>query len=271
MSEADAIKKARKEYSGQQEEAAVLAVKTRFNERAQAIAGAQTAAADTAWGILAKTKRLDAVPPDVLSKMDGKVRLALEKEAQQIASGAATKTDPNTYYDLQTMAVREPEKFQGEDLRQFFPKLDQADREHFIKMQRPDNLPDAATLTQQLSNMHDQMGWGSGDKAKKGMFDKSVTFAIEEEQRKRGSKLSLKERQEVIDRMVIDGEVVSGKWYQAYPNKKLFEVFGTEDAKKFVPTIPDDDRKALVNRFKAKGIKPSDEQIMQAYRRWKGL
>jgi hypothetical protein len=272
MTEADAIKKARKTLSGQQEDAAVLAVKQRFNERTQAIAGAQAAAADTAWDILAKTKRLDAVPPAVLNKMDGKVRLALEKEAQNIVSGASVKTDPNTYYDLQTMAVREPEKFQQADLRQYFDKLDQSDREHFIKMQRPDSLADAATLSQQLSNMHDQMGWGSSDKDKKGLFDKSVTLAVEEEQRKRGGKLSFKERQEVIDRMVIDGEVVSGKWYQADPNKKLFQVFGTEDAKKFVPTIPDNDRKSLVDRFKARGVnKPSDAQIMQAYRKWKGL
>lgn len=264
MSESEAIKKARKTLSGKEEEAVVLAVKERFKER-------QNIAADIGWDILAKTKSLETVPPDVLEKMDGKVRIALEKEAQNIAAGVGTKTDPNVYYDLQTMAVKQPEKFQSIDLRQFFDKLDQGDREHFIKMQRPDSIPDASTLTQQKSNMHDQMGWDPGDKEKKGIFDKAVDMAIDEEQRIKGAKLTMKERQEVIDRLVIDGEVVYGQWYRADPNKKLFQVIGTDDAKRFVPTISDSDRKALVDRFKARGIKPTDEQIMQAYRKWKGL
>ena len=267
MSEAEAIKKARKEYSGQQEETVVLAIKQRFGERDQAVSRSQAAAADTAWDILAKTKSLDNVPPNVLNGMDGKVRLALEKEAQAIASGTAVKTNPNTYYDLQTMAVREPEKFQQIDLRQFFDKLDQGDREHFIKMQRPDNLSDAATLSQQLSNMHDQMGWGSSDKEKKGMFDKAVTLAIEEEQRRRGGKLSFKERQEVIDRMVLSGEVIRGRWYLPDPNRRMFQVYGTEEAAQFEPDIPKAEREKIEAALKRANRPITNEEVMRLFKR----
>lgn len=272
LSESEAIKKARTQFSGKQEEAVVLAVRGRFQEQNLAKQAEQAQAADTAWDLLAKTKRLDSIPPAVLNRMDGKVRLALEKEANDLATGKDIKTDPGTYYDLATILVKEPEKFQKLDLRQYFNKLDQGDREHFINLQRPANMADAATLSQQLSNMHDQMGWGSGDKEKKGVFDKAATQAIDDEQRKRGTKLTMKERQEVIDRMVLQGEVMTGKWYLPDANKQVFQIYGTEDAKNFMPEINDTDRKTIVASFKKKGVnKPSDEQIVNAYRRWKGL
>ena len=41
-----------------------------------------------------------------------------------------------------------------------------------------------------------------------------------------------------------------------------------EEAKEFVSAIPDADRKAIVLSFKENGVdKPTDEQIMQAYRK----
>jgi hypothetical protein len=266
LPEAEAIKLARSTFEGKQEEAAVLEIRSRAREQKEAVANDQADAADKAWDILAKTKSLSTVPIGVLNRMDGKVRIALEREAQNIAAGVGVKTDPNVYYDLKIMAVKEPERFQSTDLRQFFPSLDEADREHFINLQHPDKIKEAATLEQQLANMHDQMKWGSGDKEKKGRFDRTITLAIDDAQREKGKPLNYKERQELIDRMVISGEVLSGKFYLPDPNKRLYEIYGTEDAKRFSPDIPKDERQKIESALKRKGVKVTEEEVVRLFK-----
>lgn len=271
MSEVEAIKAAREKFSGEQEDHAVLEIKTRFHEQDVSRELAQKKAGDTAWDIFAKTKNINAVPAEVMNAMDGKVRLALEAEAQALAAGKNIKTDPSVYYELRKMAVSDPDKFQQLDLRQYFSKLDEGDREKFIDLQHPAKIKEAATLDAQLSNMHDQMGWGASDKDKKGNFDRVVTNAIQEEQRRKGKELTQEERQKVIDRMVIDGEVLSGHWYQNDPNKKLFEVYGTEDAARFAPKVPDDDRKKIEAALKRAGKPVTDAEVTRLYKLKNGL
>lgn len=227
----------------------------------------QRAASAKAWDIFAKSKSLDTVPPAVFAAMDGKSRLALENEAR----GIHTATDPNVYYELRTMAAREPEKFQRLDLRQYFDKLDQGDREKFIEMQQPDKLKEAATLDQQLSDMHEQLGWDSSDKKKKGLFDRRVIEAINAEQKLKGKTLTLEERQAVMDRMVLRGRAKGSGWLWD-SSGRLYEFAGTDQARNFEPEIPDEDRKQIVARFTArKGRRPNEQEIMSTFKTWRGL
>lgn len=269
----DRITAARDFYKDDPEkrEAAIAEIKTRSNEYSAMRERGQRDAADTAWGIYARTGKLDDVPASVLANMDGKAYASLKEHAAAKAAGKGTVTDPSTYYDLRQMAAGDPEGFRKLDLRNYLPKLSSSDFEEMVKLQTADagKAKEVATLTQQLSNTHDLLKWGSSDKAKKGAFDKAVTDAINLEQQRTGKSLGYSERQAVIDRLLIDGDV-NGGWLGG--GRRLFEVQGTPEAAKFVPKVPDADRQAIVDRFqKRTGRVPTDAEILQTFKAWKGL
>lgn len=275
MTEMDALKAAREKFSGEEEAAVVGEIKTRFAESSQARERAQRDASDQAWKIYSQTHRVGAIPASVLAQMDGKDVEALRTHARVVAEGHAVKTDPNTYLDLREMARDNPQAFKALDLRRYIGKLSTSDLQEFATLQgNVEKLKDAATLDAQLSSMHDQLNWGTGDadRQKKGAFDKAVADTINEEQKTRGKTLSYEERQKIIDRMAIEGEVLSGAWYTNDPNKRFYEVAGTPDAAKFAPKVSDADRQTIIERFKTKQKRtPSDAEVMQIYRNWKGL
>ena len=134
-----------------------------------------------------------------------------------------------------------------------------------------DEMKDVKTLDQQLSDMHDQLKWGSGDKDKKGLFDKVVGEAIFEETKIRGKKLDQKERQAVIDRMVLSGEVIRGKWYLPDKNRKMFEIYGTEDVSTFAPEIPNAERAKIEAALKRANRPVTDDEVMRLFKRKNNL
>lgn len=273
VSESDALKVARQKYSGEEEDAVVGEIKVRFSEQTQARERAQRDASDQAWKTFSQRGRLSDIPAPTLAAMDGKDVEALKAHARALAEGRQAKTDPGTYYDLRKLAASDPASFQSLDLRRYLDRLSPGDFKDFAKLQADGKgIKDAATLDAQLSNMHDQLGWGSNDREKKGTFDRAVTNAINEEQATRGKALNYEERQKIIDRMTVEGEVLSGHWYKADPNKRFYEVAGTPEQAKFAPTIPAGDRKTIVDRFKAKkGRNPTEAEIAQTFRTWRGL
>lgn len=278
IDEPTALKRARETFDGEEETAVVQEIKTRFAERAQIRERDQRTAADTAWGIFARAGRINAIPTNVLDAMDGKDLAALKKHALEVAGvEKLPKTDWNRYYELRQMATSDPQAFQKLDLRREFGSLGKSEREGLIDLQAkvkdPKEVKNAATLDAQLSNMHDQLGWGSSDKEKKGVFDRVVMDAIDAEQRARGKELNYQERQQLIDRMIVEGKVV-GSRPRFLPDRggRFYEFANTPDAEKFEPKINDTDRATITSRFeKRHGRKPTDAEITDTYRLWKGL
>jgi len=252
-------------------DAALREINTRETERVQSREKSQRTAADTAWSIYGRSGNLNDVPASVLAEMDGKDYAAMKDHAAAKAAGKGTVTDFATYYDLRQQALADPAGFRKIDLRRYIGKLSPSDLEEMAKLQtaKPHEIKDAATLSQQLSNTHDLLKWGNSDKDKKGAFDRAVTDLVSEEQRKKGKELTYDERQALIDRMVIEGD--TNGWLP-FGSKRYYEVQGKSDAAKFEPKIPDADRQTIVDRFeKRAGRKPTDTEIMQTFRKWKGI
>jgi hypothetical protein len=268
-----ALQAARIEFADKPElrDAVIAETKTRFHERRQLREAGQKDAADSAWKIYQQTGSMKAVPSSLIAEMDGKTVLAMQDYANNRAAGVGIKTDPNTYYDLRRLAVDDPTTFRSMDLKRYINVLSPSDFQEFVKLQTSDNdRTDAATLTQQLSNTHDLMKWGSSDKQKKGAFDKSVNDAINEEQKRLGKKLDYTQRQAVIDKMLINGEVGNTGFFQNN-DMQYFEAT-PEQRKTFTPEITKDDRKAIIDRIKAlKGYAPSEQEITDIYKKWKGF
>lgn len=250
-------------------DAVIGEVKNRFQERRQLREMGQKDAADQAWKI-ASEAGMKAVPSALIASMDGRDVETMRTHFANKAAGVNVKTNPDTYYDLRLLSANDPGAFKRVDLRRYVNDLSPSDFQEFVKLQTNDNdRTDAATLTQQLSNTHDVMKWGSGDKVKKGAFDKAVTDAINVEQQRTGKKLNYEERQKIIDKMLIQGEVDGSGWFS--DSMRYFEA-KPEDRAKFAPDISSEDRKAIIQRHKElKGYFPSEKDITDVYKRMKGL
>lgn len=247
---------------------AKLAIRRKFTEERQVRDDAQRDAADQAYQIFADTKDLSRVPPSLLASMDREDRTALERLA---ATGGKAKTDPNTYYDLRTMAATRPEEFATVDLRRYFDRLDEADREKFINLQQDvkKGSKPPATWEQQKSQRHNEMGFKASDREKKGSFDRIADEAFEQTKKTLGREPTYEEGQKLLDRLMLQGDV--NGWLPG-GKRRYFQVLGTEESAKFVPDIPEADRTAVKERFQhLKGRLPTDAELVDAYRKWKGL
>lgn len=269
----EALAKARKDYSGELEDEITRRLKEQAGEVDAIRERNQRRAADAAWDVFARTGRISDVPVALLEGLAGRDRLALENAAREKLEGKKPATDWETYYALQVMATDKPEQFAGLDIRHYFPQLAEAERKHFIDLQQkiadPGARKDLRTLEQQLGNVHNLMGWGDGDREKKGQFDRAAQDALEAEARRINRNLSMEERQKVIDGLLIEGNLPRSWWLDK--GARFYEVRGTPDAARFVPEISDADRATIVAGLRKLGVQPTDERILAAYREWKGL
>lgn len=272
LSESEALSTARSKYTGEQQDEVVRRVKERYADIDMERERGQAQAADKAWQIWSKDRSLNDVPTSVLNSMDGKMRHALEQEDAAHASGADIKTDWSTFYDLRQSASLTPQQFAKTDIRQYFPKLNPAQREQLIDTQnqiKGANANDVQTLDGQLSRSHELLGWSASDAQKKGQFDSAALTAIDAAQKANGGKkLSFDERQKVIDRMMVTGSYPGGNWFS---KDTFYQVAGTEKEAQFAPKIPDDDR-AKIEAALTRAKKPvTDEAVLQLYKLKNGL
>lgn len=273
MGEKEALAHVRNEYEGELEDEIVQRVKARFAEGDQLREQGQRRAADVAWKTYSQRQRLEDIPASVIAAMDGRDIENLRKHAADAAAGITAKTDPETYYGLRTMAATDPAAFQALDLRRYINVLSPSDFQEFVKLQTgtSDDIKDAATLTQQLSNTHDLLGFDSGDGEKKGLLDKAVTDAVNAEQRRLGKKLNYDERQAIIDRMLIEGDVSRG-FFNDQEGRFYESAVTPQGAANFHPEIPDTDRAQIEEKFMQKhNRKPTDDEVEQTFKIWKGL
>ena len=274
VSEADGLKDIREKLSGDEEAAATQEFKVRMHEQVQQRERLQRDAADEAWGIFAR-RGLGGIPAALRARLDGKDLIALERAARErVGAEKEPKTDSEVYYGLRTLMRDDPAVFANRDLRRDFPSLSRADREEFIRLQtKPDEVKDAVSLDAQLAQMHNQLKFGSGQKEQKGAFDRAVSAAILEEQKRTpGKKLGQEERQKIIDRMVIQGEVEGGGLFGLLdPDRRYYEVQGTDAAAKFVPDMPKDERKKIEDALKRKGRKVDNAAVTELYLQLRGL
>lgn len=272
--EADQVAAARDFFAKEPEkrEAVIQEIKTRWTEQRQFREAGQKDAADAAWKAYSDAKNINAVPASVLAAMDGRDVFAIKKHAAESAGEALPKTDWDRYYQLRQFALSNPAGFAQLDLRREFPNLGKAEREGLIDLQskKPHEIKEVASLENQLSNTHDLMKWGTNDKEKKGLFDRTVQQAISAEQQRVGKPLGYEDRQKIIDRMLVEGKV-TGSGILFDDKKQVFQVEGSEDAAKFVPTIPKTERTKIEAALKRAGKPADDATIMRLYKAKNGL
>ncbi len=272
---AGALAAARQQYKGKEEDAIVHRIKTLDGERVALRERAQADAADSAWRVYASTGSLSRIPPSTLAAMDGKALEGLRRTARADADAALAKqevkTDPNVYYFLSRASVENP-NFGGEDLRLYFDRLSPADRKHFVdlqsKMSKPTESPQVVGVAAQKEAVIKSLSL-KGEQA--GIFMQQADKALFAAEQEKGKKLDQTERQKVLDRLVLQGEVLSGHWYQNDPNMRLFEAIASGQQAQFKAEFSDADRRRATAALQRQGVKnPTKQQIdkvlQEAYR-----
>lgn len=236
-----------------------------FAQREQQLNYNQRKASEQAYSLLRQGKD---VPIGVRNAMDPHAAMTLEKQM----AGSSFATDWKTYNDLRKMSMNSPAKFAEEDLSKHFDKLAPRERESLLDLQQTaaknanKELKEVATLDQQIATAHNMLKFKASDHEKKGMFDVAARASVQEEEKALGRKLNYDERQKVLDRLMVSGEVLSGAWYKNDPNVSYYEVYGKDGADRFAPTGKDDFYKfhtpAARSALLKKGVtNPSEDQI----------
>jgi hypothetical protein len=270
--ENDALDAAKKKYAGDMQDAVTARIKDYFNTQLTLQSEQDKQNSSDAYQAFVKGgNKTDAIPASLWAQLPGQVQESLQRA--QRADGDPV-TNQATYYKLSQMPF---EQLKDENLMKYVGSLSGADFQHFADLQQAikvgakdpnksiDTL-DAQTLQQQLGNVHNQMGWDSSDKKKAGQFDATAGKMIESMQRDLGRKLTQKERQGVIDELLIKGEVPSGHWYWPDSNKTFFEVVGTSDQANFVPDgVPTDEAAKIRAALIRNGLPVTPDRIQYYY------
>lgn len=228
-------------------------------------------ASDQAWQLVGKGQR---VPEAVLSQMDGKGRVQLQEHlqarAERLAKGITVKTDPVALAKVYDMMRDDPNGFSKLRMESLTNSFAPNDIEQVARIQRdmlkPDKEKDVATTTQLLSTYTG--GWKPG---RRSAFHSAAFNELAQFEKEKGRPANFEEKRKVLDRLILDGEVLTGNWYQNDPNKAYWEAT-PEERKRFAPTITTDDTKLIKSALIAEGVKnPTPEQIMQRFKLAKGI
>lgn len=237
----------------------------------EAQAQVESQASDSAWQMVGKGQR---VPEMVLAQMNGKERVQLQDylktRAERVASGAQVKTDPSDLARVYDLMRDDPAEFKKLRMVALTNHIAPNDIEQIARIQRdmlkPDREKDVATSSQLLGTYTG--GWTP---EKKAAFSSSFYDELDRFEKEKGRPANYKEKREIGDRLMLDGEVMSGKWYADDPNKKLYETT-PDERQRFAPTISTGDRALIVKALQAEGVaQPTDEQINARFKLAKGI
>jgi len=277
MNEAQALEYVRTKYSGSEEVAAVTEVKTRYAEQSTIKARQEKAVSDQAWGVISNGGSVKQIPLDIWNALDGREKVQIQdymynkaERAKRDAEGKAVKTDIISYAGLRDDITSNPQEWTNSELikdPRFF-RLSNADQQEMIKFgdalrNDPNKVKETLSVGEQINGTMFPI---ITDKTKRQVASMKIQQDIDDEALARGKPLNRKERQDIIDRNLLDGEVLSGKWYLPDRNVKLYQVTGTKDEEKFMPS---DD--SIINRFeKRNGRKPTSDELSSIKERLKG-
>lgn len=268
--EGEGLEWIRQNLEGDAREQARLRWLERWADLAQAEQRTQSQYTDQFYAQLSQRGSISRVDPTILQRMDPKVLVSERRIAEdraRVAAGGESKirTDWDTYGGLRDMARTNRDKFLKEDLRRYFDKLAPAQREQLLNLQdslaKPQKQVEVLTDDKQVGIIVGQLGL---TKQRKAQFESAAYTALQEATRTNGGKpLTVEQRQKVLDRLLIEGDV---NGWVPFGGKRLYEVAGTPDAARFMPEVPKADRQAIINAWRRKrGTTPTEAQIAETY------
>lgn len=282
LSRADAMAQIEKDHSGEAERDLKREVNTRFNARDAATEERR----QEAYGQAAELAVNGQMPPNsLMSQLTGvqraqviRARRAELERRKRLAKGETIKTDLKLYGQLRQMANADPAKFMRTDLNQYVDRLAGKEFEALLDRQdavtkesRKEAKPDkpVATWDRQVRQRVGQMQLKDEDRAE---FEIAADDARRDAELVKGSVLTEAEQVQLLDRLLVEGEVSGGGLFGFFDsNATFYQVRDTEQASQFVPEVPDAEREKIEAALQRAGKPVTDEAVQALYRRKVGL
>jgi hypothetical protein len=282
LSDVDALRYIEANYSGAVEKELKQEYKMRSADNYSANQRSQAAAGDQAWKIYADTGSLRGIPRNLRDSMDPKQWVQLKDKAMADAEaklgkgdGYAKNSDIKLYTELRQQAMNDPKAFGEINMLQHASKLNKTNYEALLDIQSSikkgdtGKLAEVRSLDTQISASIASLNF---DTEKKSVFKDRVSAEIDNLQQGTGKKLNADERQKVIDKFLIQGEVESGSFFIPDKNKRYYEVAGTADAGMFsVSEIPKAERQKIEAALTKNGKKVTEAEVLRLYKLKMGL
>jgi hypothetical protein len=226
---------------------------------------AQDHAADLAYQHFAAGNSVASVPKAVWRQMDGRTQVALQNLEEQRTTGSNPVTDRTAYYALETMARNDPDAFAARNLVFDSPYLSDTDFKHFVGLQTEMETEAGKLEVGTLNNLIDvTVADGKVPSENKARFTMVANAAVSAEQGRLKRKLTMDEKQAVVDRLLIEGEVDGSGWL--WDDEKRAYELTPEEAESFVPEgVPEDDAAQIREALKKAGKPVTAAAILRAY------
>lgn len=215
------------------------------------------------------------VPAALRARMDQendvpKLDQLIRARSERLAAGKTVKTNPVRLAELYDMARENPEEFKRQRLTALTEQISTGDIEQLGKLQRdmlkPDTEKDVATTTQVMG-----LYTGGWKPEKKANFNQAFLDELAKFEREKKRAATYEEKRNIGNKLVIDGEVLSGSIFLPDPNKAYWQAT-PEERSRFQPTISSGDRKLIRQALQAEGVKnPTEAQIVERFKLAKGM
>ena len=263
----DAIKKAGEIADPDERKLTIAAVRELQADKNVANALREKEASDKVWQAVASGAPLRALPKALLEQMGGKERVqvnahyeAERKRREAEAKGVSVKTDMALYEQLMGLP---PDEFKKVQFSTFADRISRGDMEQLINrkaaLKDPKAANEVASTEQQMGGYINSMGLKD---EKKGMFTKAAYDEFNQFRSANKREPTYDERQKILDRLSMAND---GGWFGAA--KSYYQATTLEEKNKFVnDTVPEADRKAIIEEIKKRGRPVTVQAILDMYR-----
>lgn len=214
------------------------------------------------------------IPEALLSAMGGPERSQFENlrtaRAERLATGKSVKTNPTALAKVYDMMRDDPDGFKKLHMASLTETFAPNDIEQIARLQRdmlkPNTEKDVATTTQVMG-----LYTGGWKDEKKTAFNSAFLDEVSRFEKEKGRPANYEEKRKIGDRLILDGEVLSGSVFLNDPDKKYYETTPEERAR-FAPTITSSDRKLVRAALESEGVKnPTEAQVIERFKIAKGI
>lgn len=264
-----ALSKARNINDPELRDETVRRVKQTFSDRETARTYNSNQAFEQAYIAVEKNRNYDAIPADILNRLDASDKEKLKK----LATSTATETDMKTYNDLMLMAnnPKFKQEFLQTSILKYADKLAKPEMKELIKLQndlrsgKKEAKETVNTYARQQDLITTTLNSIGLDKSSKSdskqkqinKFYVQMDTAMKQKEAELGRKPNIQEFQQVLDGLVM--QVVTDKGIIFDSKKRSFEV-GIED-------VPKEEQDKITEALKRAGAVPSEANIINLYLR----
>lgn len=273
-----AIKYIQDNHSGDDEKAIKAEWRTRRADRNAVESMRKKETESEAWKVIAGGGGKKQIPVKLWNELDGQTQTQINdylyqraKRAEADAKGKSPGTDIAAYAAIRDAITANPGMETGQLLgRPEFSRLSNSDQQEMIRLRdslRGDEnkLKEVRTTDNQISNTVGSLNLKGDDAA---IFKLTALREIDAEAAARGKSLTADERQKVIDRMLVEGDV--NGWMPG-GGRRFYEVKGTPDEERFRVEVPDGERRKIVEALRRANKDVTEEAVMELYRKRVGL